>query len=263
MERYRLDEILGVLGLLEIFSSLPLERLSSRLSDPSQLRIFRRSLEKLKSHCGQLDLKASAKTINTIDRILERASLDLRRLSDLLEVLLDRIRDELEEIVFFSLSLKEAGYYRDSIEGWELIAERFPSSLDDIEEARKCFAVSRYAACVFHATHIIEAGLIELGTFIGVNDPHSGWTAVSGALSSLLKKSYNDLTDFEKENKPFLEQVQGTVEAMKNSWRNKISHTEGKLYVMTTDFSPEIAEEILYAARAFMRKLAEGLPGRT
>jgi hypothetical protein len=28
---------------------------------------------------------------------------------------------------------------------------------------------------------------------------------------------------------------------------------------MTADFPPEIAEEILYASRAFMRRLAEGL----
>lgn len=222
--------------------------------------MFRRSLEKLKSHCGQLDLKASAKTINTIDRILGRTSLDLRRLSDLLEVLLDRIKDELEEIIFFSLSAKEAGYYRDPIEGWELIAERFPSSLGDIEEARKCFAVSRYAACVFHTTHIVEVGLIELGTFIGVNDPHSGWSAVANRLSVIVSKKFPEADDFERSNKAFLEQVQATVEALKNAWRNKISHVQGKLHVLSTDFTPEVAEEILFATRAFMRRLAEGLP---
>ena len=31
---------------------------------------------------------------------------------------------------------------------------------------------------------------------------------------------------------------------------------------MTTDFSPEIAEEILFATRAFIRRLAEGIPSK-
>ena len=54
--------------------------------------------------------------------------------------------------------------------------------------------------------------------------------------------------------------MQGTVEGLKNAWRNKISHAHGKLILMTTEFSPEVAEEILFATRAFARRLAEGLP---
>jgi hypothetical protein len=73
-------------------------------------------------------------------------------------------------------------------------------------------------------------------------------------------KKYNERNDFEKQNFPFLEQVQGTVEALKNAWRNKISHAQGKLILLTTDFTPEIAEEIILATRAFMRRLGEGLP---
>jgi hypothetical protein len=57
-----------------------------------------------------------------------------------------------------------------------------------------------------------------------------------------------------------LEQIQGTVEGLKNAWRNKISHVQGKLTLMSVEFSPEIAEEILLATRAFMRRLAEDLP---
>jgi hypothetical protein len=53
------------------------------------------------------------------------------------------------------------------------------------------------------------------------------------------------------------------VEALKNAWRNKISHAHGKLIVMTgEEFHPDVAEEILTATRAFMRRLAEGLPAK-
>ncbi len=58
----------------------------------------------------------------------------------------------------------------------------------------------------------------------------------------------------------FLEQVQGTIQALQFAWRNKVSHAHGKLTVMTGDFNPEVAEEILYASRAFMRRLATDAP---
>jgi hypothetical protein len=141
-----------------------------------------------------------------------------------------------------------------------LATERFPRIIDDVEEASKCYALSRYSAAVFHSVQIFEAGLIELGKFLNVTDPHSGWTAVSQALKKVIDQNYQDLSAFEKQNFKFLEQVQGTVEGLKNAWRNKISHVHGRLVLMTAEFSPEVSEEILFATRAFMRRLAEDLP---
>jgi hypothetical protein len=171
----------------------------------------------------------------------------------------ERLIDETGDKVFFSLLPREAEYFQSPCRGWEVAIGRFPIR-DEVEEASKCFALSRYAAAVFHSVQIVEIGLIELGGFIKVNDPKSGWTAVSKALDAIIKKSHNDRTLFEKKNFGFLEQMQGTVEGLKNAWRNKISHAQGRLVLMTTDFNPEIAEEIVFATRAFIRRLAEGIP---
>lgn len=130
----------------------------------------------------------------------------------------------------------------------------------DIEEAAKCFALSRYAATVFHSTQVVEAGLIELGKLIGVTDPLSGWTATTNCLQRIIKKGYDARTPFEQQNFAFLEQMHGTIEGLKNAWRNKISHAQGKLTLLTADFSPDVAEEILFATRAFMRRLATDAP---
>ena len=132
--------------------------------------------------------------------------------------------------------------------------------MTDAEEASKCFALSRFAASVFHSVQLVEVGLIELGTFIDVRDPSSGWTATTNRLTAIIKKDHGQRTDFERKNYAFLEQMQGTVEGLKNAWRNKISHAQGRLVLMNKDFSPSIAEEILFASRAFMRRLADGLP---
>ena len=164
---------------------------------------------------------------------------------------------------FMSLTSAEARYYSNPRDGWEAIIDRFPNTTSDIEEASKCFALSRYAATVFHSLQVVEIGLIELGTFLDVRDPLSGWTAVSKQLKRTIDKSRNDMTAFERDNFALIEQIQGTVEALKNAWRNKVSHAHGKLTVLTADFSQEIAEEILYASRGFMRRLVDGLPRPT
>jgi hypothetical protein len=165
--------------------------------------------------------------------------------------------------LYFALTPRESDYFISPFSGWEVSTKRFPEIVGDVEEAAKCIALSRHAGSVFHSTQIVEIVLIELGKFLKVADPKSGWTAVSIALNKVIKKDHRDRTRFEKKNFAFLEQVHGTVEGLKNAWRNKISHSQGKLFLLTSNFSPEVAEEIFFATRAFTRRLAEGLPSPT
>jgi hypothetical protein len=213
--------------------------------------------------CIAFELDASLATVRKFKVVLDRQNLrysDLYRLADELR---GRLIDELGSKCFWALTTKEREYYEQPRNGWNEIIARFPDSVTDVEEASKCFALSRYAAAVFHSVQIVEVGLIDLGEFIGVNDPHSGWTAVSAALDKVIAKKHQDRTAFERDNFKFLEQVQGTVAGLKNAWRNKISHVQGRITLMTKDFSPEVAEEILYATRSFMRRLADGLPSKS
>ena len=163
-------------------------------------------------------------------------------------------------MTFWSLSVREAELYSHPRKGWEEIIEQFPDAITDVEEASKCFALSRYAAAIFHSVQVVEVGLIELGKLIGVTDPLSGWTATTNALQSIIKKGHEARTPFEQQHFPFLEQMHGTVEGLKNAWRNKVSHVHAKLTLLTADFSPDVAEEILFATRAFMRRLATDAP---
>ncbi|HST20371.1 MAG TPA: hypothetical protein VLR90_04605 [Blastocatellia bacterium] len=172
------------------------------------------------------------------------------------------VHRQLSLTMLLSLSKRESEYYNEPRKKWEEVIARFPDTVSDIEEMSRCFALSRYAASVFHSVQIVEVGLIEIGKHLNVNDPLSGWTAVSNALNNLIKKSYKERTDFEKRHSQFFEQVQGTVEGLKNAWRNKISHAQGKLRLLTADFHPDIAEEIILATRAFMRRLATEMPER-
>ena len=203
---------------------------------------------------------ASIATLNKIVAEFEKDGCKWKDVHRFSQECLGRLIDEAGSTEFFALTVRESSLFKNPREGWNASITRFPSIVDDVVEVSKCFALSRYSAAVFHSVQIVEAGLIELDTFIGVSDPRSGWTAVSKALDAIVQKPYKDRTRFEKRNFEFLEQMQGTVLALKNAWRNKISHVQGRLVVMSTEFSPEIAEEIMFATRAFIRRLAEGIP---
>lgn len=220
------------------------------------------SFIEMESDCIALELVASLATVRKFKTIISRPNSQYSEIYPLAEELQGRLVDEMESKCFWALTTREREYYERPRNGWDETIARFADLVTDVEEASKCFALSRYPAAVFHSVQIVEIGLIELGKFINVSDPQSGWTAVSGALTKIIKTDYKMLGEFEKMNRPFLEQVQGTVDGLKNAWRNKISHAHGKLILMTKDFSPDVAEEILFATRAFMRRLADGLPAK-
>jgi hypothetical protein len=222
-----------------------------------------RDFTEMESDCTALELVASLATVRKLKTVISRPNSRYSDVYPLADELRGRLIDEMASKCFWALTTREYEYYEQPRKGWDEIIARFPDSLTDVEEASKCFALSRYAAAVFHSVQVVEVGLIDLGEFIGVNDPLSGWTAVSRALDKIIAKKHQDRTAFERDNFKFLEQVQGTVAGLKNAWRNRISHVQGKLVLMTKDFSPEVAEEILYATRAFMRRLTDGLPPKS
>jgi hypothetical protein len=57
-----------------------------------------------------------------------------------------------------------------------------------------------------------------------------------------------------------LEQINQAAQSMKMAWRNKVNHAAGCLTVMSSDFVPDVAEEIVLGTRGFMRRLATDLP---
>jgi hypothetical protein len=210
--------------------------------------------------CAGLELNTVVITIRKLDELIahdEATYADFYKLADELN---GRIIDEMKGKVYLSLNTDEAKHFEQWRNGWGKIIERFLDATTDIEESQKCFALARYAGCVYHSVQIVEVGLVELGTFIGVKDPKSGWTAVSNKLDGIVGADHKQMTEFERTNFVFLQQVQATTKALKFAWRNKISHAHGKLELMSNDFHPTIAEEILTATRCFMNRLATELP---
>lgn len=167
---------------------------------------------------------------------------------------------DLEARVLVPIAPDHARYYLEPRRDWEAVIGRFPETTVDIEEAGKCFALGRNGAAVFHCMQVMEHGLIALGEFMQISDPKSGFTTVSNALRRIKERKYSDLTEFEKEHFAFFEQTHGSVQAVKDAWRNKINHAQGAPRLLTADFSEAVAMEIYIATRGFMRRLATEMP---
>ena len=265
-----------VVKALRLRTSISKLELANIFNDAEHRQMLRRQLIELAKMCVQGELPMTKITVDHVlsclndfddqkhspaEKDMLAKSLSGELLMQYLMRINDRLSDELSTKLFFQLPHSRKEVFELPRKKWEQVIDRFPDTTMDIEESARCFALSRYAAAVFHSIQVVEFGLIELGTFIKVNDPLSGWTAVTGRLEKIvLKTPYSDRTPFERDNFGFLEQVHGTVVAMKNAWRNKISHAQGRLALMTADFSPDVAEEIMMATRSFMRRLATDLP---
>jgi hypothetical protein len=80
------------------------------------------------------------------------------------------------------------------------------------------------------------------------------------ACKAINDKNWDEKTSLEKQHSKFLQSLLPLAFAMKEFWRHKMDHIANKLEWMDTDFSPEVANDIVSATRAFMRRLAADSP---
>ena len=122
---------------------------------------FARVYEETENLCVYHELVGARATTRKMQEVLRAPDSKYEELHKLASELKERLIDEMSERAFFSLSLAETVYYSEPRKGWEEIIERFPETIGDIEESRKCFALSRYAGAVFHSLQVVEFGLID------------------------------------------------------------------------------------------------------
>jgi hypothetical protein len=106
---------------------------------------------------------------------------------------------------------------------------------------------------------IAEFGIIEAARLFQVEGDKPGWGCLD-RLQRINDKPWKDKSSLEQQHSEFLKSLLPLAITMKDSWRHKISHADNKVEWMDTDFSPEVAREIITTARGFMRRLSVGLP---
>lgn len=212
-------------------------------------------LGEMQPECEKIGLEATADLIGaTLDRwnIYKDRRLLSRHCSDIVVCL----ESELRRRVCFVLPRSAEKIYKNPTQDWEEILAVFPDARGDIEEMNCCLVFGRHAAAIFHVLLAVEHGIIDLGEFIGVEDPKAGWDATCRLLEKILQAGRSCASEKLKEQFAFLELVNKDMQSMKLAWRNKVNHAAGKLVVMTSDFQPRVAEKIILACQGFMLLLA-------
>lgn len=176
-----------------------------------------------------------------------------------LTALLERMYDESRLRKFVTLSVRQAElvFSAEPLFGAE-VNTKFPTAAFEIEEGGKCLGLERPTAAVFHCMRVMEIGIASVARCLGIPDPIKPAERNWGAILRSLKEEF-DRRDkaalpakWAQPDKVFFEDVYASLDAVRNPWRNATMHVENK-------YSPDEAEHIFYAVKAFMRKLASRL----
>jgi hypothetical protein len=222
--------------------------------------------EQIGQKCKKLDLPNSEGAADYIKdsaicALHTEGTLDNRWVVQAIDNFQHTLNVETRNVLFLQVERRRKTYYEEPLSGWEEVTKRFPAAIPDIEESARCFACGRYGGTVFHAMLIAERGAVEVGELIEIKDPKPGWPSTIREMDRVVHRAkYADLSPVEQKYRPLLTKLLPTMQAMETGWRHKISHVEGRLVLLSGEFIPEIAEEILTATRGFMRSLAIELP---
>jgi hypothetical protein len=214
------------------------------------------------TECLKLSLQHSADAAAEFRKELLKRSISYTagQISSKLDDLSDSIRREMKRTLFMYVPRERARWYQEPLKDWEAVTARWPKTLHDIEEAAKCFACDRFDGAVVHMMLVAEYGALEIGKLLELNDPKLGWPRVSKELKRITSDAFPKLSALEQKHFPLLEQISPLMLAMQNAWRHKVSHADNRLVLLSGEFQPFVAEEIIFATRAFMRRLATDLP---
>lgn len=170
------------------------------------------------------------------------------------------IRREMKRTLFLFVAQDRQQWYQTPLKDWDVVTGRWPKTAFDIEEAAKCFALDRFGGTVFHMMLVAEVGAIEVGNLLQLNDPKIGWQSVSKELKRIERTRFPDLSAIEQEHFALLQQLSPLLLSIENSIRHKISHVANRDILISGEFQPYVAEEVVSATRGFMRRLATDLP---
>lgn len=129
------------------------------------------------------------------------------------------------------------------------VAASFPSCCFDVREAANCYALERWAACVFHLMRTLEIALSALADRFGVSHDKGNWhNVIEGIESKVRKIDASCGPDWKKQQKDFSDAATQFM-FFKEAWRNHVMHVRDV-------YDEGRASSIWQHVREFIQKLA-------
>jgi hypothetical protein len=264
MLRFYAQDFLAIarsLGEMDAYARA--NKFNRQLDQPLDNETRTRYTETMKSFdvmCRNVHLDSASDQIARMVDGLGNGDLTGREFMQMFSELHNRIEDDFSHHLLFAIPRQNASYYEQRGDFFDddkvSVSKEFPSALEDIEEAGKCYATDRSTACVFHLMHVMEYGLRALGKALNdlSLDPKTNpsWEKILGRCNKELEKPYDKRSPEWVIKNQFFCEATANLRAVKDAWRNPGIHIDKK-------YDPDEALDILNAVRAFMRHLAKEL----
>lgn len=197
-----------------------------------------------------LNLDASAVLAERMSKDFAPDTLGTNAFREMRE-LRSRVIDELQARQFLYVPHASAPLYKEPLNGWGDVPDKFPSAISDIEEAGKCIALGRYTASVLHLMRVLDWGIGAQAKALGVVLPRPEWGKLLDHIEKALRALPADPqkpADW-KDVEQFHSEAATHFRHLKNAWRNAAMHGRDK-------YGEEEARQIYDNVRGFMRHIA-------
>lgn len=212
-----------------------------------ELKAIRQLAESL--HAGM-----TVKAVARIQRAVETDKTTYRELNRDLREVMGRLRDELDERLFYAMSVGANVYLQDTLPSFGKSSTAFPSSSYDLEEAGKCFALRRPTACVMHLMRALEMPLASLAAVFGIPASRQNWNKIIEQVESRMNRNQAAQwpAPISAGDLEFYAGAAFHFRSIKDAWRNHAMHGRAK-------YTEEQAEDVYRGVRSFMKQISERL----
>ena len=131
---------------------------------------------------------------------------------------------------------------------------RFDVAVDVAEEAEKCFALDRFAGCVYHLMRVVEVGVQALGKHLQLSDEilAESWGRIVAAVQKKAEKMAHNTLEKEEAQRSVSE-IADALFHVNLAWRIPTDHPR----VPNQSYNKVQADEALGRVKALMRHLSE------
>ena len=166
------------------------------------------------------------------------------------------LRSELSDTYIFALGVKAEYFSPTQPLFGKPVEAQFPSVIDEIGEAGKCYALGRSTASAFHSIRCLEAGIRALSRSLGIPDPTRAagrnWGAMLRSVNTEIERRWPNSSARLSGDGEFFENAYAALAAMQNPWRNATMHLDQK-------YTEEEAKHVFDVVKGFMMTLAKRL----
>lgn len=217
----------------------------------SQLMLFRET-------CDGLGFDSTVRQINRLEQLIRANQGFVIEDVELWDVVRPaavemgvRFLEEIGAVHAYHLSAQDQSLYLEPTKDWRDALDKFPSALNDVQEAGRCLALGRHTAAVFHAMRILEFGLAPLGSQFSVSTDRATWHRIIEQIHDAIEAKSLAMGGGWADQS-FYSDAATQMTFFKDAWRNHVMHAR-------VTFNEETAPPVIEYVRRFMAHLATKL----